>query len=230
METVDYPFDYDEMPLAAKLLKLIFVEDKELFSTFFPVFDDSFVARFSSQIIEADQLICKSPTGVMLQNLRVDIYNNIENLGSQLMIIQDYYKDSKIVEIDYLAELLERKNLRLSIDVASNVIDQLKHHKPESSDQNLEKEIDCFKNMLKLLKLRDIELKKLLSSSGIKSDAVYSCLNDLWATMQDIMEIGYSLYIGSNLSRANDFQLDDLKEKVKSYKLEEQSQQLSIWG
>ncbi|RKE03911.1 hypothetical protein [Marinifilum flexuosum] len=217
METMDFPFNFDEMPIAAKFISDSFSRDIEDFQRVYPVFDDVFKARFAEQIRKAKDIVCCGPEGVKIQNIRIGVFRKIESLNTLILEAQDYFPISRIKQFDYIVEIIEKKNLSSILSIVPNLLQQLEANVPTQNEDVAQSIIDGIQSIYQVLKLDRIELNRLLNSRGLLKEEVFRCLNHLWATMQDVMEIGQSLYRKDDPMKCVEYELNYIKMKVKTF-------------
>ncbi|PKQ65534.1 hypothetical protein BZG02_00570 [Labilibaculum filiforme] len=217
METIDFPFSFDEMPVAAKFLLDSYSRDMSDFNRLYPIFDEKFKNRLNEQIKRAKEYVCCGPEGVQIQNLRFGIYKRIESLNSMMLEVQDNFPVSRIKEFDKIVEIIEKKDLKAILKVIPKFVVQLEANIPRENAEVTQTIIDRILMLFQVLKLNKIELNRLLNSRGLLKEEVFRCLNNLWATMQDIMEIGQDLYKKSDPMKCVEYESNYLKMKVKSF-------------
>lgn len=217
METVDFPFNFDEMPIAAKFILDSLSRDVEDFRKVYPVFDDSFQLRFSQRIQRAKELVCCSPEGHKIQNIRVGVFRKLESLNTLILETKDYFPTQLIRDYDYIVDIIEKKNLNSVIAIVPNLINQLEKNLPGKKTEEAQSIIEGIQSLLQALKLDRIDLNRYLNSRGLMTQDVFKCLNHLWATMQDVMEIGHSLYRKYEPMKAVEYEVNYLKMKVKTF-------------
>lgn len=214
---MDFPFNFDEMPIAAKFISDSFSRDIEDFQKVYPVFDESFKARFKEQIKKAKDIVCCGPEGVKIQNIRIGVFRKLESLNTLILGVPDYFPVSRVKEYDYIVEIIEKKNLSSILSIVPGLIQQLEVNMPAKNEDIAQSIIDGIQSLFQVLKLDRIELNRLLNSRGLLKEEVFRCLNHLWATMQDVMEIGQLLYRKENPMKCVEYELNYLKMKVKTF-------------
>lgn len=217
METMDFPFNFDEMPIAAKFIFDSFSRDIEDFSKIYPVFDDAFRSRFKEQIKNAKDTVCCGTEGVNIKNIRIGIAGRIESLNTLLLEVQDYFPVARIKEFDFILEVVERKNLSSVLPMVPNLLEELELNIPQQNEDIARSIIDGIHSIYQVLKLDRIELHRSLNSRGMMNEEVFRCLNHLWATLQDVMEIGQSLYRKTDPPKCVEYELNYIKMKVKTF-------------
>ncbi|MFA9370521.1 MAG: hypothetical protein ACERIH_02330 [Labilibaculum antarcticum] len=217
METIDFPFSFDEMPVAAKFLLESYSRDMDDFNKMYPVFDETFKNRVSEQIQRAKEYVCCGPEGMQIQSLRFGIYKRIESLNNMILEVQDNFPVSRIKEFEKIIEIIEKKDLKAILTVIPKFIVQLEANIPRENAEVTQTIIDRILTLFQVLKLNKIELNRLLNSRGLLKEEVFRCLNHLWATMQDIMEIGQVLYKKSDPMKCVEYESNYLKMKVNSF-------------
>lgn len=217
METIDFPFSFDEMPVVAKFLLESYSRDMADFNKIYPIFDESFKSKLSEQIQKAKEFVCCGPEGAKIQSLRIGIYKKIESLTNMILEIQDNFPISRIKEFDKMVEIIEKKDLNPILTIIPNFLVQLEENIPRQRAEATQMIIDQILTLFQVLKLDQIELNRLLNSRGLLKEEVFRCLNHLWATMQDIMEIGQDLYRSSNPMKCVEYESNYLKMKAKSF-------------
>ncbi|BAX79345.1 hypothetical protein [Labilibaculum antarcticum] len=217
METIDFPFSFDEMPVAAKFLLESYSRDMDDFNRMYPVFDETFKNRVSEQIQRAKEYVCCGPEGMQIQSLRFGIYKRIENLNNMILEVQDNFPVSRIKEFEKIIEIIEKKDLKAILTVIPKFVVQLEANIPRENAEVTQTIIDRILTLFQVLKLNKIELNRLLNSRGLLKEEVFRCLNHLWATMQDIMEIGQVLYKKSDPMKCVEYESNYLKMKVNSF-------------
>lgn len=217
METIDFPFSFDEMPVAAKFLLDSYSRDMADFNKVYPIFDETFKARLSEQIQRAKEFVCCGPEGVQIKTLRVGIYKRIESLNNMILEVQDNFSISRIKEFDKIVEIIEKKDLTSILAIIPNFVVQLEANIPRQRAEATQTIISKILILFQVLTLNKIELNRLLNSRGLLKEEVFRCLNHLWATMQDIMEIGQDLYKSSDPMKCVEYESNYLKMKVKIF-------------
>lgn len=217
METIDFPFSFDEMPVAAKFLLDSYSRDMTDFNKVYPVFDETFKNRVGDQIQRAKEFVCCGPEGAKIQTLRFGIYKRIESLNKMILEVQDNFPISRFKEFDKIVEIIEKKDLTSILAIIPDFVVQLEDNIPRLNAEVTQTIIDRILTLFQVLKLDKIELNRLLNSRGLLNEEVFRCLNHLWATMQDIMEIGQDLYKQSDPMKCVEYESNYLKMKVKSF-------------
>jgi hypothetical protein len=217
METMDFPFNFDEMPIAAKFISDSFARDIGDFQKVYPVFDEMFKARFTEQINKAKEIVCCGPEGQKIQSIRIGVFRKIENLNSLILEVQEYFPISRIKQFDYIVEIIEKKNLSSILTIVPELLQQLEANLPVKNEDVAQSIIDGIHSNYQVLKLDKIELNRLLNSRGLLKEEVFRCLNHLWATMQDVMEIGQYLYRKDDPMKCVEYELNYIKMKVKTF-------------
>lgn len=217
METIDFPFSFDEMPVAAKFLLDSYSRDMDDFNKVYPIFDENFKNRVNEQIQRAKEYVCCGPEGSKIQSLRIGIYKRIESLNNMILEVQDNFPISRIKEFDKIVEIIEKKDLTSILAIIPNFVVQLEANIPRQRAEATQTIISKILALFQVLKLDKIELNRLLNSRGLLKEEVFRCLNHLWATMQDIMEIGQDLYKLSDPMKCVEYESNYLKMKVKSF-------------
>ncbi|WP_372755119.1 hypothetical protein [Labilibaculum sp.] len=217
METIDFPFNFDEMPVAAKFLLDSYSRDMADFHQVYPVFDEGFKSRLIEQIQLAKDYVCCGPEGVKIHNLRVETYKRIESLNMMILKVQDNFPVASIHEFDKVVEIIEKKDLSSILEVIPNFVVQLEENIPRQNAEVIQSIIDRILSLSQILYLDKIELNRLLNSRGLLKEEVFRCLNHLWATMQDIMEIGHDLYCDKDPMKCVEYETNYLKMKVKTF-------------
>lgn len=217
METMDFPFNFDEMPIAAKFILDSFSRDIDDFQKVYPVFDEQFKARFSEQIVKAKEVVCCSPEGVKIQNIRIGVFKKLESLNTLILEVQDYFPISRIREFEYTVEIIEKKNLSSVLAIVPGLLQQLEANIPEQKSDIAKSIIEGISSIYQVLKMDRIELSRLLNSRGLLKEEVFRSLNHLWATMMDVMEIGRTLYRKEDPMKCVEYELNYIKMKVKTF-------------
>jgi len=217
METIDFPFSFDEMPVVAKFLLDSYSRDMNDFNKIYPIFDETFKTRLSKQIQCAKEFVCCGPEGAKIQTLRIGIYKRIESLNNMILEVQDNFPISRIKEFDMIVEIVEKKDLTPILTTIPNFVVQLEGNIPRQRAEATQVIIDQILTLFQVLKLNQIELNRLLNSRGLLKEEVFRCLNHLWASMQDIMEIGQDLYKSSDPMKCVEYESNYLKMKAKSF-------------
>lgn len=217
METIDFPFNFDEMPIAAKFLLDSYSRDMGDFYQIYPVFNEAFKARLIEQIQLAKDYVCCGPEGMKIHNLRIEIYRRIESLNMMILEVQDNFPVARIREFDRIVEIIEKKELGPILEVIPNFVVQLEDNIPRQNAEVIQSIIDRILTLSQVLHLDKIELNRLLNSRGLLKEEVFRCLNHLWATMQDIMEIGQDLYRDKDPMRCVEYESNYLRMKVKTF-------------
>jgi hypothetical protein len=217
METMDFPFNFDEMPIAAKFILDSFSRDIDDFQKVYPVFDEQFKARFSEQIVKAKEVVCCGPEGVKIQNIRIGVFKKLESLNTLILEVQDYFPISRIREFDYTVEIIEKKNLSSVLAIVPGLLQQLEANVPEQKSDIARSIIEGISSIYQVLKMDRIELNRLLNSRGLLKEEVFRSLNHLWATMMDVMEIGRTLYRKEDPMKCVEYELNYIKMKVKTF-------------
>ncbi len=217
METIDFPFNFDEMPVAAKFLLDSYSRDMKDFNRSYPVFDEVFKTKLMNQIQRAKEFVSCGPEGIKIQTLRIAIYRRIEALNEMILEVQDNFPVSRIKEFDKIVEIVERKELNIILAVIPNFVVQLEGNIPRENAEATQAIIDRILTLFQVLKLDKIELNRLLNSRGLLKEEVFRCLNHLWASMQDIMEIGQDLYGNKDPMKSVEYEANYLKMKVKTF-------------
>nr|WP_320118460.1 hypothetical protein [uncultured Marinifilum sp.] len=217
METMDFPFNFDEMPIAAKFIFDSFSRDIDDFAQIYPVFDNAFKSRFKEQIKNAKDTVCCGPEGVNIKNIRIGIAGRMESLNTLILEVQDYFPVSRIKEFDFILEIVEKKNLCSVLSLVPNLLEELELNIPQKNQDIARSIIDGIHSIYQVLKLDRIELNRSLNSRGMMNEEVFRCLNHLWATMQDVLEIGQSLYRKTDPPKCVDYELNYIKLKVKMF-------------
>lgn len=217
METMDFPFNFDEMPIAAKFIFDSFSRDIDDFAQIYPVFDNAFKSRFNEQIKDAKDTVCCGSEGVNIKNIRIGIAGRIESLNTLILEVQDYFPVSRIKEFDFILEIVEKKNLSSILSLVPNLLEELELNIPQQNEDIARSIIDGIHSIYQVLKLDRIELNRSLNSRGMMNEEVFRCLNHLWATLQDVMEIGQSLYRKTDPPKSVEYELNYIKMKVKTF-------------
>ncbi|WP_421918335.1 hypothetical protein [Marinifilum sp.] len=217
METMDFSFSFDEMPIAAKFISDSFTRDIKDFQKIYPVFDNEFKVRFNEQITMAKEIVCCGPEGVKIQNVRIGLFRKIESLNTLILEVPHYFSISGITQFDYIVEIIEKNNLCSVLSIVPNLLQQLQENMPTQDEDVAQSIIEGIQSIYKVLKLDRIELNRLLNSHGLLKEEAFRCLNHLWATMQDVMEIGQSLYRIDDPMKSVEYELDYIKMKVKTF-------------
>ncbi|MFA8433624.1 MAG: hypothetical protein ACEPOZ_03820 [Marinifilaceae bacterium] len=220
MEAITYPFHFDEMPIAGKFLLDSYVRDQELFLKKYPVFDDVFKSKFIKKINRCRELICCCAEGQKIQIIRDRIYRKMESLRVLTMDLKECFpytapeafekltiaNDSK----DLLEVLETGKNLYLKIEIPKKIL---------QADDNFSSLLDEFHALLEILELDRLELNRLLNSRGILTQDIFRNLNHLWATMQDIMEIGKEIHEDIRPNFYSDYCIEHLKQRLRLFRV-----------
>ncbi len=214
---MDFPFNFDEMPIAAKFIFDSFSRDIDDFAQIYPVFDNAFKSRFKEQIKNAKDTVCCGPEGVNIKNIRIGIAGRMESLNTLILEVQDYFPVSRIKEFDFILEIVEKKNLCSVLSLVPNLLEELELNIPQKNQDIARSIIDGIHSIYQVLKLDRIELNRSLNSRGMMNEEVFRCLNHLWATMQDVLEIGQSLYRKTDPPKCVDYELNYIKLKVKMF-------------
>lgn len=217
METMDFPFNFDEMPVAAKFLLDSYSRDMDDFNQLYPVFDETFKHRLIKQIQKAKEFVSCGPEGMKIQNIRVGIFRKLDTLNHMILEVQDNFPVSKIKEFDKIVEIIEKKDLNSILTIIPKFLEQLEGNIPRENAEVTQSIIDRILSLFQVLKLDKIELNRLLNSRGLLKEEVFRCLNHLWATMQDLMEIGQSLYVKKDPMKCVEYETNYLKMKVKTF-------------
>lgn len=215
MESIDFPFTFDEMPLAGKFIYDSFVVDQQLFVELYPVFDKTFENRFYGHIQKARELVCCSSAGQKLQNERDRIKRNMDNLNSAVIQARNENVDQLPKVFEEFEDAIRREALNEMVICGKSISQYLEdsNNLPQISNQTRRAII----SLLELLELDRLELKRLLHSRGLLTQEVYRSLNHLWATMQDVMEIGKCIHQHDNL-RIQEYQIENISKRLKTYR------------
>jgi len=214
---MDFPFSFDEMPIAAKFIHDNFSRDIKAFQEFYPVFDEKFRNRFLEQIQKAKEMVCCSPEGIKIQHIRIGIYRKMESLNTIILDVEEYFPVSQMKQYELIIEVIEKKNLSSILSIVPGLLRQLEDHIPTKNRDVALSIIDGIQALYQVLKLERIKLNRLLNSRGMLKEEVFRCLNHLWATMQDILEIGQSLYRVEDPMKCVEYELNYIKMKVKTF-------------
>ncbi|MBI9056604.1 hypothetical protein L3049_07990 [Labilibaculum sp. DW002] len=228
METIDFPFNFDEMPVAAKFLLDSYSRDIADFNRSYPVFDEVFKTKLMDQIQRAKEFVSCGPEGIKIQKLRIGIYRKLESLNGMILEVQDNFPVSRIKEFDKIVEIVERKDLNSILTIIPNFVVQLEGNIPRENAETTQTIIDRILTLFQVLKLDKIELNRLLNSRGLLKEEVFRCLNHLWATMQDVMEIGQDLYKKDDPMKCVEYEANYLKMKVKTFWIHSSHDPLTI--
>lgn len=213
MEPIDFPFKFDEMPLAGRLIFESFVRDQELFVQKYPVFDDVFKNRFQEYIQHAQRLVCCSCEGQKIQSLRKSIHRKLDNLHAWVVEAREEVGVEYILVMDEFEMAIRREDLTMVIALGRRIQGMLDGDN-ERYKNTIVQELESFLGILELDKL---EVKRLLGSRGMLTQEIFSCLNHLWAIMQDVMEIGRSIYQEGQMEGGENYLLANLKLRLKNY-------------
>lgn len=217
METIEFPFKFDEMPVAAKFLLDSYSRDMLDFNQSYLVFDEVFKAKLKDQIQRAKEFVNCGSEGIKLRKLRFAINRKLELLNGMILEVQDNFPLTRINEFDEIIKIIERKDLSSILRVSPNFIAQLEENIPRENAEVTQTIINRILKLFQVLKLDDIELNRLLYSRSLLKEEVFRCLNHLWASMQDIMEIGQDLYRENDPMKCAEYEADYLKMKVKTF-------------
>jgi hypothetical protein len=217
METIDFPFNFDEMPIVANFLLDSYSRDMADFNQLYPVFNEAFKTRLVEQIQLAKDYVCCGPEGMKIHNLRIEIYKRIESLNRMILEVQDHFPVARIREFDKIVKIIEMKDLGSILDIIPNFVVQLEENIPRQNAEVIQSIIDRILSQSQILHLDKIELNRLLHSRGLLKEEVFRCLNHLWATMQDIMEIGQDLYRDKDPMKCEEYEPNYLRMKIKTF-------------
>ncbi|RUT73548.1 hypothetical protein [Ancylomarina longa] len=217
METIDFPFSFDEMPIAAKFIYDNFTRDITAFHEFYPIFDQTFKNRFLEQIQKAKEMVCCSPEGIKIQTIRIGIYRKLESLNTFILEVQDYFPVTRMKDFELIVEVIEKNNISSVLSIIPGLLQQLEKNIPINNADVAHSIIDGIQTLYKVLKSDRSELNRLLNSRGLLKEEVFRCLNHLWATMQDVLEIGQSLYRKEDPMKCVEYELNYIKMKVKTF-------------
>lgn len=217
METMDFPFNFDEMPIAGKFLLDIFSRDMDDFKEIYPVFDESFKNRFGLQIQKAKEFVCCGTEGMKIQHIRMGLIRKLESLNTLILDVPNYFSESNIKDFQDIVESVEEKDLNSILSKVPKLMEELEKNIPSDDVDVAKSIIEGIQSLYQVLKLDRIELNRLLNSRGLIKEEVFRCLNHLWATMQDVMEIGQFMYQEKDPLKRAEYELNYIKMKVNSF-------------
>lgn len=224
LETAKFNCRAEELPVIGGFLHGSMGRDLVDITAVYPDMDAAYLGLFKSKVKAVDELVNPVKLTKQLKLLTDSMYKNIDSIRPLMLNLEGYVKrasgltvgvkDFGIKEVRKCIGNKDAEGLDMKLKVLlENITENMAALTAKGYTATKKTELEDLKANIKADNLKQQELIEE-RSTNVKNNM--GVLNDLWVTMQDVMDAGKRVMKASDLSKVDDYTFTKLKTKVRA--------------